>query len=661
MNAEQIQFANIPELFKTRSVDRPLNSREIMQRAKAISTNNYKPRELKCTGQIFIGIFFDGTGNNEDIDYLQVKNLPAKQKHSNVVRLFHAYPDHLMRGTSKYYRYYIPGVGTNFPEIGDNGGMLGTGASWNGEPRLIWGLTRIFNAISDYVYGDVLISTEKSGNIANNTGGIGSIAFHREHVFKSYWAGELKKRISRRTDGRPAPEQINLSIYGFSRGAAEARAFVNWLYAICDEKDDAYTFCDIPLRIEFLGIFDTVASVGIAGGFSNGLLGSEGHQSWASNNMQVHRGVESCLHIVAAHEVRATFPLDSVRVDGVYPNNVKEYVYPGAHSDIGGGYSIDAQGKTDALARIPGFEMYCAALIAGSPFFNLKELAKKFVNALVPTQATIDIFKNYCSVAAVQPGPVETMMQQHMGHYFNYRYHARHDPVNNPKVTSYIKRQFYKKAIAEQEFLRDTQQHFIAILAGVATDLEKIMANEKSYDQYVSQPFVSTGSYIPSIAIVKYGLKATPRISVLRDVLDNGDRDRLAHGLPEKLKKWRKWLPQNLSPELSDADAPERDVLKVVATLSDEPQPPEVVEFFDHWVHDSIAGLAKDKVNEFLLNGIGIAKFRRVYFGDRGDAMLRDAAAQLNKERMAAIESKRKILRQQHLEAAEYQRTRPTW
>ena len=260
-------------------------------------------------GPVFIGMFFDGTGNNEEIDYTRVKDQPQEQQHSNVVRLYHAYPDNVTRGTSKYYRYYIPGVGTPFPEIGDSGGVAGTGASWNGEPRIIWGLTNVFNAVNDYAVGRSLIPKDQAGRISNATGGLGSLALHREHVFKTYWAGKLQESVASKPSNRPTPEQINLSVFGFSRGAAEARAFVNWLYAICDEKDGGYLFAGTPLRIEFLGIFDTVASVGLAGAFTNGLLGSEGRQSWASDNMQVHHGVQSCLHIVAAHEVRSTFPV----------------------------------------------------------------------------------------------------------------------------------------------------------------------------------------------------------------------------------------------------------------------------------------------------------------------------------------------------------------
>jgi hypothetical protein len=107
-----------------------------------------------------------------------------------------------------------------------------------------------------------------------------------------------------------------------------------------------------------------------------------------------------------------------------------------------------------------------------------------------------------------------------------------------------------------------------------------------------------------------------------------------------------------------DEDAPERDILSVVTTLVETPQHADVVSFFDEWVHDSIAGLAKDKVNEFLLNGIGIAKFRRVYFGDRGDALLRQAVEKQNAERKKIADAKRAQRRQWDLESREFQRTR---
>ncbi len=628
-----------------------------MQRARAISSRTESASKIACSGQIFVGIFFDGTGNNEQLDYLAVRSEPTRQKHSNVVRLFHAYPDGMVRGTAKHYRFYVPGVGTPFPQIDDDGGSLGTGTSWNGEPRLIWGLTRIFNAVSEFVARTQLIPDDQAGRIAQSVGGIGSLAFHRNRVFGTVWSERLKTLIQGRKKSDLFPEQINLSVFGFSRGAAEARAFVNWLYAICEIEDGVHRFAGIPLRLQFVGIFDTVASVGIANGYSSGVLGMEGHQSWASDNMQIHPGVESCLHIVAAHEVRATFPLDSVRIDGIYPPNVKEYVYPGAHSDVGGGYSSTAQGKTDALARVAGFEMYCAALAAGVPFLTFPELDERVKGALVPSEDAVSAFKDYMSRSNVSPGPVEEMMRNHMSHYFSYRYQARRKPNCHPAALEYYSRNFFKRAPTEKEFLRDTQQYFTAIIAAVVLSMKHWMKGGESFDRYFGQPFqnVSPDSRLalmyPMSSIVK------DRILALTDSVDSGSNDQIAQGIGERLKEWKKWLTDNNYPYLHDEDSPERDVLSVIETISDVPQPPAVYNFFDNWVHDSMAGLAKDKVNEFLINGIGLFKFRRVYFGNRGDAILRERVAENNKRLQESAAQKRKQKRQWDLEAAEFRRT----
>lgn len=611
---------------------------------------------MACSGQIFVGMFFDGTGNNREADYLSVEQNPRKHKHSNVVRLFHAYPDRLQRGTSRYYRFYVPGVGTSFPEIGDSGGTLGTGMSWNGEPRLIWGITRIFNAVSDFVSGSDLIPVGLAGRIAHGTGGVGSSAAHRNHVFGTHWTKQLEATISSRNKNKPYPEQINVSVFGFSRGAAEARAFVNWLYDLCESDGGEYKLAGIPLRVDFLGIFDTVASVGIAGAFASGILGSEGRQSWASDNMQIHPKVESCLHIIAAHEVRSTFPLDSVRVEGKYPPNVKEYVYPGAHSDVGGGYSTVAQGKTDALARIAGFEMYSAALAAGVPFFSLIELDPKARDGLVPSESAVTAFKNYMLSAKVPPAPVEEMMRLHMGHYFTYRYQGRRKPFCHPKGGEYNTRLFLKKTTVERVYLQDTQQHFLAILAAVVEAMEKIMARKSSVDSYFEHPYqkMQYGSF----PIAESTWLMSQRFMAVNDEYDRANRDKAVEGIKSKLEKWRKWLSDNNHPFLKDADTPERDVLSVVQTIGEVPQPDDILNFFDHWVHDSMAGLALDKVNEFLINGIGMFKFRRIYWGNRGDAMLREKIAAENAVLIAISKQKRQQRKQWNLESAEFRRTR---
>ena len=65
---------------------------------------------VTCGHQMFVGIFFDGTDNNMDRD-------KPKGAHTNVVRLYDAFPDDGFKG--RFYKVYVPGVGTPFKEIGE--------------------------------------------------------------------------------------------------------------------------------------------------------------------------------------------------------------------------------------------------------------------------------------------------------------------------------------------------------------------------------------------------------------------------------------------------------------------------------------------------------------------------------------------------------------
>jgi hypothetical protein len=59
-----------------------------------------------------------------------------------------------------------------------------------------------------------------------------------------------------------APEGL-IDVFGFSRGAAAARAFVNQLHRIGRLSPGA--FGGIALRVRFIGLFDTVGSIGLPG------------------------------------------------------------------------------------------------------------------------------------------------------------------------------------------------------------------------------------------------------------------------------------------------------------------------------------------------------------------------------------------------------------
>jgi hypothetical protein len=531
---------------------RKLTSKEVMQRAKAMNCTLTQKGAPSCTGQLNIGIFFDGTGNNKDIDYKNLK--PSERKHSNVVKIFNTYPD---RNDDGYFSYYIPGVGTPFPEIGDSGHALGGPFAWNGENRILWAFTRLLNAAQRYVLNSILLDDEISARIAENMASIMNPAFMRRRVLR-HWQETLASNLKGK---KPRVELINLSVFGFSRGAAEARAFCNWLFEVCEQVGGGWEFAGMPIRLNFLGIFDTVASVGIPDSLSNTIM--EGHQSWADNNMQIHPAIQQCVHFVAGHEVRAAFPLDSVRVGGVYPGNAKEVMYPGAHSDLGGGYPPNSLGialeNADEMARIPGAQMYSEARLAGVPISSWGQLLGLFQADLTVAPKTAADFNAYVKAANIAAGPVENMHQQHMSLYLSYRYKYRNSIGSLP---------FYQRATSSHRGL-------IKITTNTFNDRMRHLTS------YPIPPSDEKFNLADAIAQHRKSMKAAGR-----EALESKQVQHL-YTMADAIH------PKNLTPEIE--------------------------EFLGNYVHDSMAGFIEmggNWTNEYKINGLGILKFRQIFKGN---------------------------------------------
>lgn len=531
---------------------RKLSPKEIMQRAKASNCTLVNEGQPSCTAQLNIGIFFDGTGNNLVADYKIPK--PLERKHSNVVRLFNTYPDKNKEG---YFSYYIPGVGTPFPEIGDSGPVIGGACGWNGENRIIWAFTRLLNAPQRYVLNSVLLDDANSALITNDLASITSFASTRRKELRN-WQEKLAANLKGK---KPRIELINLSVFGFSRGAAEARAFCNWLFEVCEQVNGGWEFAGMPIRLNFLGIFDTVASVGIPNSLANSIV--EGHQSWADNNMQIHPAVEKCVHFVAGHEVRAAFPLDSVRVGDVYPGNAVEVMYPGSHSDLGGGYAPNALGiapeSANDMARIPGAQMYNEARLAGVPIFSWDKLPGPFQVDLTVAPSTSAAFNAYLKAAKIAAGPVEQVHQQHMSLYLSYRYKYRNSLGSLP---------FYQRASASHKALiRVTADTFNKRMRGLIG-----YPIRPSDEKFNFADAVVEHQKIPKSARLKaLDSKQTEHLLTMADAID-----------PKKLN-------------------------------------PIIEEFLGNYVHDSMAGFIEmggTATNEYAINGLGILKFRKTFKGN---------------------------------------------
>lgn len=322
----------------------------------------------------------------------------------------------------QYYRkVYVPGLGTPHLDVFDDGQGIkktgGLGMALLGQARLDWALLQLMNQVHAAVFNSPIAptvqlrclkakrrsSSEMSapqeawllamlamagpalllmGSAANFVTKAKSwladllrekVGFYQPEEFDEQFneyhtrlIAEMKKRAG--ATPKPTMRKIRLSVFGFSRGAAEARAWVNMVL-----KRFPNGVAGIPIQIDFLGVFDTVASVGLA----QSVPLANGHSAWAEGcSMTVPRSVVRCVHLVSAHEVRGSFPLDSVCQSGALPPNCKEVFYPGVHTDVGGGYPPNDQGRGlgqgeqgDArkISQITLAQMYREARMAGVP------------------------------------------------------------------------------------------------------------------------------------------------------------------------------------------------------------------------------------------------------------------------------------------------------
>lgn len=206
------------------------------------------------------------------------------------------------------------------------------------------------------------------------------------------------------------------------------------------EGDTCYLLAGLPIKIVFMGLFDTVASVGIP------YLApfAAGHMGWADGSMRLSDSetfLEHCVHLVAAHEQRSCFPVDSIRrkadaddphCPSTYRQGTAEYIYPGMHSDVGGGYPPGDQGRAAegghlVLSQIALHHMYSEAYKIGAP---LQAPSKAFSNELkerwpwlVMSDATyleyavgsmlIERFNTWLD--AMDNGPLEEVMAREAG------------------------------------------------------------------------------------------------------------------------------------------------------------------------------------------------------------------------------------------------------
>ncbi|MES3025719.1 MAG: DUF2235 domain-containing protein [Pseudomonadota bacterium] len=416
-----------------------------------------------CKTNLFFGFFFDGTKNN----YIQAE---TGKNHSNVARLYDCYPGISVKGTlpdtfdwkyqperySHFFKAYIPGVASPFPQINDLGtGVMGAAGGHLGEARIVWGLIQAINNVHRYFHKGVpMILTEEANLLIrrirltkesrkamvsrtkrqdSDHSDSMNWQFAREifeiillRLHKAIEKNLLDKNGVPKNKDPAVVKKIFVSVFGFSRGATQARAFTNWLLSLCKldaillGKSEGMTLGGFPVKFDFLGLFDTVASVGLGNSLGNSVAGKmfDGHGAWSDteDSLRIPPDIR-CIHLVAAHELRRSFPVDSISVKSVMPDNSLEVVVPGVHSDLGCGYAPLEQGRgaradgSDMLARIPLVYMYKMARLAGVPL-KLELASAEAKKRFVIQPSTIKALNDYLAACKKTKGSVTEVMRE---------------------------------------------------------------------------------------------------------------------------------------------------------------------------------------------------------------------------------------------------------
>ncbi len=542
------------------------------ERSEGLLANCGAATVLPCRLPIQVGLFFDGTNNNMERDrsgqrvpvpwtedeLKQAKNNARKAgknpdevtgpppmpnlsmteeqcSHSNVARLYLAFSQETKAG---FYRFYIQGVGTPFKYLGEHTeSQEGKAFAKGGLPRIVWGIFQILNSIHMTVYEDQpLYKDEDAGKLAqaycDEVGRIVPGSEDNKLLTHEAWFEPHIDKLKAALDAKRKPHipSVTIHVFGFSRGAAESVAFCHRLNRLLDSGKLA----GIPTDVQFLGLFEVVASVGGSSSVSRTMplpdAIFDGHWDWANDVDEDLPGcVRKCLHLIAAHEQRMNFPLTQI-------GGAQEVMLPGVHSDIGGGYGPGEQGRSLGkqsllLSQIPLALMYKAALTAGVPLVPFSKLQERDQSDF---EIDLELAKAWEAYTAAL-GKDGRKLKKHMELYYRWR-------------------------------------------AARLITLEKTASYQSASPQSKNDLLEANKMLAGDLEAMRFRRDAPPVFP--------GDEVKAPYGAADesRMNQWHRIRANSRTP----LDSWEQFALPFFEKPN--PLPPEVEDFFDNYVHDSFAG-----------------------------------------------------------------------
>lgn len=372
---------------------------DAIERALSISqlgSNVDAKKADACEIELWLSFFFDGFGHDEGRKSISEPTI------SNLGKLFFAHKP--KRPIAGIHRFYYEGLGAKFPQrlaiaeptshevIGDKSTDAAKGQVEGAAKKVAEGKISTRQSTSALMKG-ALKETASGKNIAKTVGstltGITieswDLTRDTETVAGVTGAG-VEIRINQALDDlkQVLAEQglkictINIAVFGYDRGAAMARGFVNKVIETYrDKKTGNLQFqptrnlnqqYPARVRLYFMGLIDSVSSAAEDNPIVNQIPFFKSSIK-DRIKLDIPKEVERVVHLAAAHELRFF-----QRIDQIETANCKHYIYPGCQEDVGGGLIPNVQGRSNDFAKIPARRMLAEAYRAGVPMFTLEQL-----------------------------------------------------------------------------------------------------------------------------------------------------------------------------------------------------------------------------------------------------------------------------------------------
>jgi len=302
--------------------------------SKRLQTLESKLRQ-EVKKEFFISVFFDGTWNKKthtvsDTNVGVLSDLPFSGKQ-------------IKDGTLNYYKdFYCEGPGEEYE------------VSKEEERSILQKIVDFWYSVKPTKYVDDLCNYYIGGGFG---GGREGVVAKVARIMR-----EVSGYLEKCTEPKERQDvKIHFCVYGFSRGATAARLFSYYVARDADENECKTileceralceylgNFFDIKVSflksfnpqnrvVEFLGLFDTVSSIGIKTKSNDEFLVKVyplNVKDYGLYSPQLSN-VKRTFHICAMEEYRQNFGITDVGKN--VPPSCLEIFVPGSHSDVGGG------------------------------------------------------------------------------------------------------------------------------------------------------------------------------------------------------------------------------------------------------------------------------------------------------------------------------------